>query len=50
MRPVSAINDLLANETLAAHVVGAGVQEVKGGEWSGYLRTMPHAEYPSGEV
>ena len=24
MRPVSAINDLLANETLAAHVVGAG--------------------------
>lgn len=44
VRPVSAINDVLANETVTAHVLGSGVQEIKGSEWSGYLRTMPHGE------
>ena len=45
VRPLSVINDLLANETVTAHVLGAGVKEVKGSEWSGYLRTMPHGEF-----
>ena len=45
VRPLSAINDALANETVTAHVLGAGVQEIKGSEWSGYLRTMPHGEF-----
>lgn len=37
------------NQTIKAYAgPHAGAQEIKGNEFNSYLRTMPHAEFPSG--
>ena len=49
VRPTTAIHDMLKGTSLLSYAgPGLGPQPVKASEWHSYLRTMPHAEYPSG--
>lgn len=49
VRPVSAVRYLYGGQNITAW--GGqyqGTQEIDGNDWLPYLRTMPHADYPSG--
>ena len=50
VRPPSYIHTAanFQNADLTTYVVGVGEQQIKGSEFEAYIRTMPHAEYPSG--
>lgn len=49
VRPVSAVRHLYGGQNITAW--GGqyqGTQEIDGNDWLPYMRTMPHADYPSG--
>lgn len=49
VRPVSAIQHLYQGQNVTAYAGnGKGTQSFPGESWLSYLRTMPHADYPSG--
>lgn len=49
VRPVSAIRYLYPNTTIKAWAGPyQGTKEILGSQFNSYLRTMPHADYPSG--
>jgi hypothetical protein len=51
VRPVTAIKKLYGDTTISGWGgPGKGVVSLKGREWSSYLYTMPHSEYPSGST
>ncbi|WIA15446.1 hypothetical protein OEZ85_002092 [Tetradesmus obliquus] len=49
VRPVSLVRHFYGNTTVKAYAGrSAGTQDIKGSQWNSYIRTMLHAEYPSG--
>lgn len=48
VRPISAIQHLFQDQEVEGWVQFQGTQKMKGREWLSYLRTMPHADFPSG--
>jgi hypothetical protein len=49
VRPTSFIHDRLGETTVVGYRgPDAEAGQIKGAEWEAYIRTMPHAEYPSG--
>lgn len=56
VRPITAVRYLYGSKGLepkrikAYAGVGQGTQDIDADEWLPYLRTMPHADYPSGGV
>eukprot|EP00798_Chlamydomonas_sp_ICE-L_P011657 gene11657-34366_t len=48
VRPASAIHYLYPDTNITAYAgVGMGTRTFPGGQWQSYLRTMPHADFPS---
>eukprot|EP00775_Hariotina_reticulata_P007995 gene7995-8193_t len=49
VRPMSLVHHIYGDTTIRAYAGrGAGTQDISGNRWLSYMRTMPHAEYPSG--
>lgn len=48
VRPISVIRALYEDQDVESWVQYKGKATLKGREWTSYLRTAPHAEYPSG--
>eukprot|EP00475_Leptophrys_vorax_P027926 TRINITY_DN39_c0_g1_i2.p1 TRINITY_DN39_c0_g1~~TRINITY_DN39_c0_g1_i2.p1 ORF type:complete len:564 (+),score=121.71 TRINITY_DN39_c0_g1_i2:176-1693(+) len=49
VRPISAIRYLYGKKNVTAYGGPySGTKTYSGAEWQGYLRTMPHSEFPSG--
>lgn len=48
VRPISAIHHLYRDKEVQGWVQFNGTKTMKGQQWLSYLRTMPHADYPSG--
>mmetsp|Transcript_14781 Transcript_14781/g.26439 ORF Transcript_14781/g.26439 Transcript_14781/m.26439 type:complete len:398 (+) Transcript_14781:129-1322(+) len=51
VRPTTVIHELLGDTPVDTYAGPfEGVQTIKANEWQPYIRTMPHAEYPSGSA
>lgn len=49
VRPTTVVHSLKKGETVDSYAgPGEGASSLEGDEWQPYIRTMPHAEYPSG--
>lgn len=48
VRPTTVVHSIFDEEEVMTYVGPEGVGNVKGKDWQPYIRTMPHAEYPSG--
>lgn len=51
VRPTTVVHEII-NDDIVETYAGPfqGTAEIKGTDWQPYIRTMPHAEYPSGSA
>eukprot|EP00536_Pseudo-nitzschia_multiseries_P018310 jgi/Psemu1/70504/estExt_Genemark1.C_23710002 len=51
VRPTTVVHELVGEEKVETYAGPfKGVDQVKGTDWQPFVRTMPHAEYPSGSA